>query len=368
MRRKGKRVAVLMSGGVDSSVAAALLEGQGYDVIGITLLLMDYPSMGGNPHGKRGCCDLSNQADARAVCSQLGIPHRVLDLRHSFLTEVVKPYERTYLSGETPNPCVLCNSKIKWGGVLNKTDAMECDFIATGHYARILSGNAGVRLEMARDTTKDQSYALWQVRREALSKTLLPLGDWTKSEIRAEASRLELKTAEKQESQEACFIDDSYVQYLRDVYSEEVERIGEGGIVDASGRELGRHQGFFGFTVGQRKGLNIRDGLGPYYVNEIRPDSNTVVVGGIGELERNGCVIKDVNWISYDPPTGPEPCTVKIRYNDPGNPAVVFPVDEGAVEVRFEKLLKAVSPGQSAVWYRDNALWGGGIISHGLKE
>ncbi len=363
-----KRVAVLMSGGVDSSVAAALLRREGHEVIGVTLQLWDYDSVAVRPGGQRGCCDISHQMDARYVCRQLGIPHVVLDLREAFLRDVVEPYERTYLEGETPNPCVLCNSRIKWGSVIAKADALECDLIATGHYARIESGNGRPLLLKGRDPAKDQSYALWQVPLEALRRTLLPNGDYTKREVRRLAGQLDLRTARKAESQEVCFIPARYDDYLREKYPGEVDTLGEGAIVDGEGRELGRHTGFFSFTIGQRKGLNIRDGRGPYYVTELRPETNQVVVGRGEELKRPGLLARGVNWVSLDPPEEPRPCRVKIRYNDPGVPAVIDPpAPDGSVAVRFESPQRAVTPGQSAVWYHGDTVWGGGIISRALK-
>ncbi len=368
MKRKGIRVAVLMSGGVDSSLAAELLRRMGFSVVGITLQLWDYDSTGRNPKNERGCCDISNQIDARHVCDQIGVPHHMLDFRKDFMDEVVHPYERTYLSGATPNPCVLCNSKIKWGTVLKKAAFLNFDYIATGHYARIIRGTRSVRLEKARDLSKDQSYALWQVPKDALERTLLPLGNWTKADIRREAEKLNLRTAKKPESQEVCFIDDHYEQHLRDTYKERVAEIGEGAIRFRSEKVLGKHSGFFSYTIGQRKGLRIQDGNGPYYVTDIFPDENLVVVGRDMDLFRPGLLAIQTNWVSFPPPEKPERCSVKIRYNDPGYPAIVFPEKNDRVRIRFTHPQRAVTPGQSAVWYRGKSVWGGGIISRALTE
>lgn len=358
-----------MSGGVDSSVMAWLLLQQGYDVVGVTLQLWDYETAARKPRGERGCCDITHQMDARFVCSQIGIDHVMLDLRREFLDQVVRPYEQTYLSGSTPNPCVWCNSRLKWGAVMKKAAALEADYVATGHYARILRSGGRVRLVRGVDLSKDQSYALWEVPREAIAKTLLPLGEWTKREIRAKAAELTLRTADKAESQEVCFIPDHYEQHLREQYPERVAEIGEGEIVDGEGRVLGHHRGFYTFTIGQRRGLDISDGRGPYYVNDLDPRSNRVVVGGRGALARTGLVARNVNWVSFDPPSEPERCRVKIRYNDPeGFSAWLIPGEDGSVEVRFDEPVHAVTPGQSAVWYRDDAVWGGGMIVKALKD
>ena len=364
-----KRVGVLMSGGVDSSVAAALLQREGYDVVGVTLQLWDYENVGRRPPGERGCCDISHQMDARLVCHTLGIEHIVLDLRTAFQQAVVQPYERAYLDGRTPNPCIACNTHIKWDEVLKRAPALGFDFIATGHYARIVRDNNEVLLKRGHDLSKDQSYALWQLPREALERTLLPLGDWSKVEIRNEARRLGLRTAEKAESQEVCFINGRYDEHLRDTYADRVGEIGEGDIVDAEGNVVGRHNGFFSFTIGQRRGLNISDGQGPYYVSDIDPEHNRVIVGNRSSLARPGLVAIQPNWVSFDPPTEPARCRVKIRYNDPtGTPAIVYPPENGKVTILFEQSADAVTPGQSAVWYLGDTVWGGGLIGRALKD
>ena len=368
MNDRQKRVGILMSGGVDSSVAALLLKEHGYETIGVTLQLWDYESAASRPRGERGCCDITHQMDARFVCSQIGIDHVTLDLRERFTERVVKPYERAYLEGITPNPCVACNSQLKWGAVLEKAAALELDYIATGHYARIEHTPDGPLLRKGVDLSKDQSYALWQVPRDALAKTLLPLGDWNKVQIREKASQMKLRTALKPESQEVCFIPEHYGDYLRESYPDETAEIGDGEIVDQQGRVVGRHNGFYAFTIGQRRGLDISDGHGPYYVTGIDATANRVVVGDRPALRRTGLVAAEVNWSSFDPPSEPQPCTVKIRYNDRGVPAWVVPSGNGTVEIRFEEPQISVTPGQSAVWYRDDLVWGGGLIRKALKD
>jgi len=370
MIKPGSRVGVLMSGGVDSSVAALLLRDAGYDVVGVTLQLWDYEAVASRPHGERGCCDITHQNDARHVCSLLGVPHVVMDLREAFDREVVSPYEKAYLGGVTPNPCVTCNSKLKWGAVLAKARVLEVDAIATGHYARIDHTSDGPILRRGLDPRKDQAYALWQVPREALAKTILPLGEWHKDKIREIAAEHGLRNADKPDSQEVCFIPDRYDEYLRERYPAETSSIGEGEIVDLNGNVVGMHRGFFGFTIGQRRGLNISDGQGPYYVADVDAGNNRVVVAGPESLVHAGLMATAVNWVSYDPPTEPEQCTVKVRYNDPlGAPATIYPVGhDGRVKIRFHKDVRAVTPGQSAVWYRGDAVWGGGIISRAMRE
>ena len=368
MSDRKKRVGILMSGGVDSSVAALLLKEAGYETIGVTLQLWDYETAASRPQGERGCCDISHQMDARFVCSQIGIDHITLDLRDRFTERVVKPYERAYLEGITPNPCVACNSQLKWGAVLEKTAALEFDYIATGHYARIEHDGDIPLLSKGLDLTKDQSYALWQVPRSALAKTLLPLGEWTKKDIRVKAAEMKLRTALKAESQEVCFIPEHYSNYIRENYPDETKNIGPGEIVDQQGNVVGSHGGFYGFTIGQRRGLNISDGQGPYYVTGIDASSNRVIVGDRPALKRTGLVASEVNWSSFDPPEKPEPCTIKIRYNDRGVLAWVVPGEDGTVAIRFDTPQISVTPGQSAVWYKDDAVWGGGLIRKALKD
>lgn len=370
MIEQGAKVGVLMSGGVDSSVAAALLKEAGYDVVGITLQLWDYENAASKPIGERGCCDISQQIDARSVAAKLGIRHYVIDLREAFEEQVILPYERAYLTGTTPNPCVLCNSKLKWGAVLARTDQLGLDAIATGHYARIEHTEDGPRLRKAVDEKKDQSYALWQVPRDALAKTLLPLGEWTKDKIRQYAAEHGFVNADKPDSQEVCFIPSRYDEYLRDRYPEETGEIGKGEIVDGEGNRRGKHDGFFSFTIGQRRGLDISDGQGPYYVTDVDAENNRVVVGGNSDLLNAGMYITGTNWILGDAPQQPEECLVKVRYNDSSfTPATIMPADEkGRFEVRFETAVRAVTPGQSAVLYRGDKVWGGGIIARAIRQ
>ncbi|MCB2210857.1 tRNA 2-thiouridine(34) synthase MnmA [bacterium] len=358
-----------MSGGVDSSVAAALLLEQGYEVVGLTLQLWDYESAAARPVGERGCCDISHQMDARLICHQLGIEHLVLDLRDQFTQNVVQPYENAYLEGRTPNPCIACNTYLKWGEVLKRAPVFGFDFIATGHYARITHTESGPRLEKGLDPLKDQSYALWQLPRTALSMTLLPLGEWTKDKIREKARELDFRTAEKPDSQEVCFIHGRYDDHLRTAHADKVNDIGEGEIVDVNGQKVGTHSGFYSFTIGQRRGLDISDGQGPYYVTELDAERNRVVVGDKSALARPGMLVNTPNWVSFDPPAEPTSCVVKIRYNDPkGFPATIYPERDGRIAVVFNKPVNAVTPGQSAVWYRGDAVWGGGIIARALRN
>ncbi len=363
-KRKGVKVAVLMSGGVDSSVAASLLHQMGYNLLGITLRLFDETLV---PPAKAASAEQSIR-DAKSVSEGFGFPHQVLDLRQQFRDLVVEPYQDTYLAGATPNPCVHCNPTIKWGMILNRGLGVSVDRIATGHYARIILGKGGPRLEKAKDLSKDQSYVLWGLNRSWLMRTLLPLGKWTKAEIRNEASRLGLDVADKPESQEACFIDGHYVSHLLEMRKTELARIGEGPIVDKAGKQVGMHQGYYRYTIGQRRGLNISDGHGPYFVIDVKPESNTVVIGANADLEHGGCLVQQVNWLSFRPPVEPMTCTVKIRYNDTGGPAIVNPPDSnGNITIRFIQPRRAVTPGQSAVWYRGKTLWGGGNIERALE-
>jgi tRNA-specific 2-thiouridylase len=361
----GETVVVAMSGGVDSSVSAALLHEYNYRVIGITLNLWDYHASGGNVNLESGCCSIDTMADARAVCHKLGVPHYVLDLREVFDRSVQQNFIDEYFTGRTPNPCVRCNTFIKWGALLQQAQDLGASFLATGHYARTSFNSMSKRWELRRavDAQKDQSYALWGVRQEALARTIFPLGELTKPEVREIARNLGLKTAEKKESQEICFIpDNDYRRYLRERVPEQVAEIGAGDFVDLHGGRLGTHQGFPFYTIGQRKGLGLAVGR-PIFVTAIDPDTNTIIVDDDDEnLRRSDFTVSSVNWGSrYCPPDGTA-VTCKIRYRDPGAPAVLFDAESHGVRVHFDSPQRAITPGQSAVFYEGDAVVGGGVI------
>jgi tRNA-specific 2-thiouridylase len=360
----GETVVVAMSGGVDSSVAAALLHERGYRVVGITLNLWDYHASGGNVNLESGCCSIDTMADAAAVCHKLGVPHYVSNFREIFDRSVQQNFIEEYFIGRTPNPCVRCNTFIKWGALLQQAEDIGASFLATGHYGRTRFNPETRRWELWRavDRQKDQSYALWGVRQEALARTIFPLGELTKPEVREIARSLGLKTAEKKESQEICFIpDNDYRRYLRERAPESVAEIGAGDFVDRDGNRVGAHQGFPFYTIGQRKRLGLALGR-PIFIAAIDAESNTIVVGDDDDLRRNDFIVSSVNWGSqYCPPDGTA-VSCKIRYRDSGAPAVLFDAEPHNVRVHFDSPQRAITPGQSAVFYDGEVVVGGGVI------
>jgi len=360
----GETVVVAMSGGVDSSVAAALLHEHGYRVVGITLNLWDYHASGGNVNFESGCCSIDTMADARAVCHKLGVPHYVSDFREVFERSVQQDFIDEYFVGRTPNPCVRCNTFIKWGALLQQTQDLGGSFMATGHYGRTRFNSSTNRWELRRavDDQKDQSYALWGVRQEALARTIFPLGELTKPEVREIARRLGLKTAEKKESQEICFIpDNDYRRYLRERAPEAVAEIGAGDFVDVEGNRLGAHQGFPFYTIGQRKGLGLALGR-PIFISAINPEDNTIVVGDDENLRHSDFVVSSVNWGAQYCPAEGTAVSCKIRYRDSGSPAILLEAEPHRVRVHFDSPQRAITPGQSAVFYDGDVVVGGGVI------
>ncbi len=363
-----KTVVVAMSGGVDSSVAAALLNDQGYKVIGITMKLWDFEQVGGNVNHESGCCSLSSFNDARLVCAALGVPHYVLNFSREFHEGVVEDFIDEYLAGRTPNPCVQCNIKIKWKTLVEKAEQLGADYIATGHYARVLFNSETGRYELWRgvDNRKDQSYALWGIRQQSLAKTLFPLGELTKPQVRKLARKYGLNTAEKAESQEICFIpDNNYHRLLKQVNPELEQKITGGELVDTEGNRLGTHMGYPFYTIGQRKGL----GGGfeqPMYVVDIDSRNNRVIVGTADELRHKEFTVEQVNLISQENLTGSTHVSIKIRYNDDGHPGMIIPQDGQQLRIVFDEPQKSITPGQSAVFFDGERVLGGGIIKERL--
>lgn len=368
-KKNQQTVAVAMSGGVDSSVAAALLKQQGYEVVGLTMQVWDYESVGGNIFQESGCCSLDAMYDARAVCHTLEIPHYVIDVRDEFEQYVIANFESEYLNGRTPNPCVLCNSKIKWEVLLKKAIELNCDYFATGHYARITFDEAVGRYLLRRglDRSKDQAYALWGLSQEQLNRTIFPLGDLSKVQVRKIADDLNLKTKNKQESQEICFVpDNDYSRFLRERNPDFLSKINDGEILDKQGNILGHHRGYPFYTIGQRKGLGIAVGK-PMYVTDIDAKLNQVVIGEKEDLNKQGLVANHINWIAIKKLTSPMEVEAQIRYNDPGRTAIVAPAENGLVIVKFNDYHQAVTPGQSVVFFTDDIVVGGGVIDSVLK-
>ncbi len=367
--RQNNTVVVAMSGGVDSSVAAALLVQQGYDVIGVTMNLWDYDRTGGNVNLDSGCCSVDTMDDARCVSSRLGIPHYVVSFREEFESAVTENFISEYLQGRTPNPCVRCNTFIKWGSLLTKAEQLGAEKIATGHYARSHFDDEKGRhiLRCGVDGHKDQSYALWGIRQNGLAQTLFPVGQFTKAEIRAQARELGLRTAEKRESQEICFIpDNDYGRYLRK-QRPELEQVDGGEIVNRDGKTVGHHQGYPFYTIGQRKGLGLTVPE-PVYVTEIQAGTNRVQVGEPADLEHSGVVAESVNWVSIDEPQAEIQVQAKIRYNSPAAPARLKVIAGGGIELIFDEVQRAVTPGQSVVLYQDDLVAGGGVIKHAISR
>jgi tRNA-specific 2-thiouridylase len=385
-----------MSGGVDSSTAAALLVEQGYDVIGITLKLWKHDCFSPDEDVFK-CCGSRAVADVRAVCNHLGIPFHLIDDAEAFQKEVISRFAAEYRAGRTPNPCILCNEHLKFGTLLQRADQFGAQYVATGHYARIerdpnpimagtsrcdvlareAAGETIAPLDAARtaqravpttgryllkrgrDLRKDQSYFLFSLRQDQLSRALFPVGDQTKSDTREAARRRELKTAEKKESMEICFVpDNDYGKFLREANLAQKHR---GEIMDLHGRVLGHHDGIEFYTIGQRKGLGITTPK-PVYVIELDVENNRVIVGDDSALDRDEFTVERCNWIPFDTPPETIEATVKIRYNHPGAPATVTPAGQGGAKVKLHAPQRAITPGQAAVFYQDDLVVGGGWI------
>lgn len=355
-KSRTSNVLVGLSGGVDSSTAAKLLQDCGFSVIGITLKLWARDCVN---RAEDKCCGPEAVRDARAVCEKLGIPFYLVDEVAEFHRRVIDYFAAEYRAGRTPNPCVMCNQHLKFGVLLDRADQLGAQFIATGHFARIARENGRSLLYRGRDGRKDQSYFLFSLRQEQLRRTLFPLGDLTKDETRDVARQCRLKTAEKEESMEICFVPDrDYGKFLRDS-GLATARPGE--IVDIRGQVLGHHDGIEFYTIGQRKGLGISSPK-PLYVIELDADNNRVIVGEDSLLERSEFRIQNCNWIPFDEPPASFEATVKVRYNHPGTPATVEPQPGGKARITLHAPQRAITPGQAAVCYQDDLVLGGGWI------
>lgn len=359
-----KTVVMAMSGGVDSSVAAALLKEQGYNLIGITMKTWGYDDI---PEKDSGCCSLETIYSAKNVAHNLGFNHYTLDFTEKFNEVVIKDFLSEYLKGNTPNPCVLCNKSIKWGALLEKAESLGADFIATGHYAKVLSDKDSGRyyVSVAEDLNKDQSYALWRVSQYALSKTLFPLGSYTKPKIREIARQMGLKPADTPDSQEICFVPNDDYRELIEIRMPGINDKLSGGEIIYKDKSVGTHKGYPYYTIGQRRGLNVSIGK-RLYVSKIDAEKNVVYVDDEDNLYNSEFTTREVNFMKLPEIEREFEARVKIRYNDMGNDAILTQSPEG-VRVKFHTKQKAITPGQSAVFYSGNDVIGGGIIDRIIK-
>ncbi len=354
------KVVVGMSGGVDSSVAAWLLKEEGYDVIGVTMQIwQDEDTKTQEENG--GCCGLSAVDDARRVAWDLGIPYYVMNFKEEFKSSVIDYFVEEYQKGRTPNPCIACNRYVKWESLLKRSLDIGADYIATGHYAQIEQLPSGrYALKKSVTAAKDQTYALYNLTQEQLSRTLMPVGAYTKDQIREIAEKISLRVAHKPDSQEICFIPDN--DYAGFIEENSGEKVPEGNFVDLNGQVIGRHKGITHYTVGQRKGLNLSMGH-PVFVVEIRPETNEVVIGDGEDVFSESLRAGHLNWMAIDGLHGePMEVTAKIRYSHKGARCTIREAEDGVVECKFEEPQRAITPGQAVVFYDGDYVVGGGTI------
>ncbi len=371
------KIAIAMSGGVDSSAAAALLKAQGHDLVGFTMQLWNQrrninTDRNGDPVPSR-CCSLDDVYDARRVADTLGFPFYVLNLEREFEGSVVEPFVQSYLSGETPIPCVTCNSRLKFASLDRMALSLGCEKVATGHYARVEYDEVTGRYRLLRSTNyaKDQSYFLWELTQEQLGRACFPLGEMQKETVRSVAREASLYTAEKQESQEICFVPDGKYSEFIDRYlahedrSDDIPASGE--IVTTTGQTIGTHTGIHRYTIGQRRGLGIASEK-PLYVVQIDRARRRIIVGDENELESTGFIARGVNWISFAEPVEPVRADVRIRYRHDPAPATLYPLHDSRARVVFDAPQRAITPGQAAVFHRGDEVVGGGWITHDRDE
>ena len=357
---KGK-VLMAMSGGIDSTMASLLLHEEGYEVIGITMKTWDYESSGGNKK-ETGCCSLDSINDARKLAVDCGFPHMILDIREEFGDYIIDNFVDEYIAGRTPNPCVLCNTHIKWEALLKRADMLGCDYIATGHYAQVREENGRYVVSKGLDANKDQSYVLWGLSQDCLKRTIFPMGKYHKKDIKQMAlDRGYVELANKSESYEICFIpDNDYRGFLKRRVEGLEEKVKGGDFITKSGEVVGVHNGYPFYTIGQRK-IGVSLGQEPTYVIGINPDNNTVTVGTKEDLKELEMIIRNVNFIKYDAVPDGLHVVTKVRYKHSGEDSILCNED-GDIKVTFQHKVEGIAPGQSAVFYEDNDVVGGGFI------
>lgn len=362
-----KKVLVAMSGGVDSSVAAALLVEQGFDVIGLTIATHKLDDDCRPVENKKSCCSYTGSIDAYRVCQILGIEHKIIDLTETFKNTVINNFIEEYLHGRTPNPCIECNTKIKWGPFLTKANEYGADYLATGHYAKILKNESNGRYYISKgiDKSKDQSYALWGLSQEQLARTIFPLAEYTKQEVREIARKYNLPVFNKIESQDICFIpNNNYHSFIEKQVPDINEKVNSGNII-FRGKIIGKHKGFPFYTVGQRKGLGLSFSE-PLYVKKIDANNNIIEVDTFDETYDNGLIGEKLNLMKYNDLDSTKVFSVKIRYNDKGKSAYCRINSDGLLQVDFIEKRRSVAPGQSVVIYEEDDVVGGALIREAL--
>jgi len=364
MSKKG-RILVAMSGGIDSTVTAMMLHEEGYEVVGITMKTWDYAGSGGSKK-ETGCCSLDSINDAREIAVKMGFHHFIIDIREEFGDYVIDNFVEEYVAGRTPNPCILCNTHIKWDALVKRADAMDCEYIATGHYAKINQSGGRHYISRGKDANKDQSYVLWGLSQECMARTMFPLADLEKGEIRQMAMDWGHEAlSKKAESYEICFVpDNDYRSFLKRRVPELEKQVANGIFVDQEGTVIGKHNGYPFYTVGQRKGLGGTFGK-PMYVTDIQPNENTVVLGEVKDLMKNGLQAYKVNSMKYAQIPAMDEVVTMVRYNDSGALSSIKMNGEN-VEVSFHANVRGIAPGQSAVFYEGEDVVGGGIIYSSL--